>query len=226
VARVASPGLLSDKVIDLVEGADAQTLAPLSVIQGQESADLFAAVDEVAFEIKDLSANSIRPMLQKFSASVDAISQRIDNIGGELDKGIPTIIDNADRFLVELNRNVDRLSEILNSSNEQHLANTLSNMDNVSKNLVVLTGRLDTTIGEFESLTKNSNSVVENNHQDIRQSVVDLRKSLNAISQNIDSIIYNLDTTSRNFNEFSRQLRMNPGVLLGGSPPEDAGARK
>jgi len=39
------------------------------------------------------------------------------------------------------------------------------------------------------------------------------------VSRNIDSITYNLEGTSRNMSEFSREIRENPGLLLGGNKP-------
>jgi phospholipid/cholesterol/gamma-HCH transport system substrate-binding protein len=223
VARIASPGILSDKTIDIVEGDSEEMLQTNAEIRGQGSADLFAAVDEVAFEIKDLSENSIRPMLEKFSLSVETVSNRIDNIGGELDKGVPELLVSANRFMTELNTNVDRISAVLNESNQKKLTSSISNIDSLTQNLVNLSQRLDGTITEFDKLIVSYGSLVDNNDEDIRKAVLDLRKSLNAVSENIDSIVYNLDTTSRNVSEFSRQIRNNPGVLLGGSPPKDIG---
>ena len=43
------------------------------------------------------------------------------------------------------------------------------------------------------------------------------------MAQNIDTINQNLDGASRNLNEFSRRIRNNPGLLLGGSPREEVG---
>ena len=221
VARVASPGILSDKTIDIEEGASLEILRVGAELRGQESASLFSAVDEVAFEIKDLSENSIRPMLLKFGNSVEAISNRVDNIGGELDKGVPDLLSNANRFMTELNKNVDRLSAILNDSNQRHLTSALVNIDTLSDNLVGISHKLTDTVGQFDKLIVAYKNVADNNDEDIRKAILDLRKSLNAVAENIDSIVYNLDTTSRNVNEFSRQIRNNPGVLLGSSPPKD-----
>ncbi|WP_455212018.1 MlaD family protein [Kaarinaea lacus] len=223
VARIASPGILSDKTIDIVEGSSEEMLQAGAEIRSQESADFFAAVDEVAFEIKDLSENSIKPMLEKFSQSIDTVSQRIDNIGGELDEGVPELLVSANRFMTELNKSVDRLSAIFNDSNQKNITSAINNIDSLSQNLVGISQRLDGTITEFDKLIVTYGSVVDNNDEDIRKAVLDLRKSLNSVSENIDSIVYNLDTTSRNVSEFSRQIRNNPGVLLGGSPPKDIG---
>jgi phospholipid/cholesterol/gamma-HCH transport system substrate-binding protein len=223
VARVASPGILSDKTIDVEEGASQDLLPAGAEIRGQESADLFSAVDEVAFEIKDLSENSIRPMLQKFSNSVETISNRVDNIGGQLDKGVPDLLVNANRFMTELNKNVDRLSSILNDKNQKHLTSAFNNMDVLSQNLVGVSQRVNETVSQFDKLIATFKNVADNNDDEIQKAIRDLQKSLSTVAENIDSIVYNLDTTSRNVNEFSRQIRNNPGVLLGGKAPKDIG---
>jgi phospholipid/cholesterol/gamma-HCH transport system substrate-binding protein len=44
-----------------------------------------------------------------------------------------------------------------------------------------------------------------------------------AISRRIDSITGDLESTTRNMNEFSRQIRENPGVLVRGRETSDAG---
>lgn len=223
VARVASPGILSDKTIDVVEGSSQDMIPAGAEIRGQESADLFSAVDEVAFEIKDLSENSIRPMLQKFSNSVDTISNRVDNIGGQLDKGVPDLMANANRFMIELNKNVDRLSLLLNDSNQKHLSTAFTNMDTLTQNLAGVSRRLNETVDQFDKLIVSYKNVADSNDEQIQKAIRDLQKSLNTVAENIDSIVYNLDTTSRNVNEFSRQIRNNPGLLLGGKAPKDIG---
>ena len=54
----------------------------------------------------------------------------------------------------------------------------------------------------------------------------DLRYSLQAVARNIDSVTYNLEGTARNMNEFSREIRQDPAVLLGGGRPrEETGPR-
>ena len=52
-------------------------------------------------------------------------------------------------------------------------------------------------------------------------SVVDLRYTLSTVAQRIDAMTYNMEGASRNMYEFSRQIRLNPGLLLGGTPPTD-----
>ena len=61
---------------------------------------------------------------------------------------------------------------------------------------------------------------------DLQQAVVDLRNVLEQVSRYSDDILQNLDSTSRNMSEFSRQIRENPGRLIGGSAPRDTGVRR
>jgi phospholipid/cholesterol/gamma-HCH transport system substrate-binding protein len=68
--------------------------------------------------------------------------------------------------------------------------------------------------------------VVEDNQTDIRRSVANLRYITESVARDIDSINQNLDGTARNMFEFSRQIRQNPGLLLGGSRPRDDTRRR
>ena len=49
-----------------------------------------------------------------------------------------------------------------------------------------------------------------------------MRYTMETIAERIDSVTYNLEGTSRNLYEFSRQIRINPGLLLGGTEPAEA----
>ena len=44
----------------------------------------------------------------------------------------------------------------------------------------------------------------------------DLQHTLETVARHVDAISHNLEVTTHNMNEFSRQLRENPGVLVRG----------
>ena len=73
----------------------------------------------------------------------------------------------------------------------------------VSDNVTVITSQLRTMITDNEA--------------DIEGSIVDMRYTMETIAERIDAMTYNLEGTSQNMYEFSRQIRLNPGLLLGGS---------
>ena len=62
---------------------------------------------------------------------------------------------------------------------------------------------------------------VVDNKGNIDKSMVDLRYVADSVARHIDSLNQNMEATARNMYEFSRQIRQNPGLLLGGTPPRD-----
>ncbi len=63
--------------------------------------------------------------------------------------------------------------------------------------------------------------MVGDNRLDLEKTVIDLRYVLESVTRHVDAITQNLEGASRNMNEFARQIRKNPGVLIGGKPPGD-----
>ena len=213
VARIISPGLLSDDLIDITEGDSPTIIASNGLIEGQDSINMMATLSSVAYDIKDLSDNSIKPLVSNLSSNVDAI-------GNDLKTTIPAVTDSINHLLASLNSSAEQLAIILNEKNQRHLANVFENADNISQNLAILANSFNDARAQLDLFLKNSNQLVSDNSNDLRQSVIDLRSALTTISDNINAIVYNIDNTSRNLNEFSRQLRDNPGVILRGTTPK------
>ena len=60
----------------------------------------------------------------------------------------------------------------------------------------------------------------------LHTAIAELNYSLEAVSRNIDAILANIESATRNASEFSRQIRENPGRLLGGAAPRDSGVSR
>ncbi|MGA1824456.1 MAG: MlaD family protein [bacterium] len=216
VAHIVSPGLLSDKQINISEGVSSSRLSPGDTIHAQESADIFNV-------IKDLSDLSVKPLIANLSQRIDDIASHMDTIGNNLGQKIPDIIASIEQILEQLNEGSTRLSGLFDWESKQHVGSILKNMDTTSENLIALIGRFDATIGQLDEFINHSSTVVTQNDDDIRATIINLKTSMDSVSRNIDSIVYNLETTSRNFNEFSRKLSNHPGLILGSKPPLDNG---
>lgn len=221
VARISSPGLLADPQVDISEGDSHERLAAGGTMEGREAANLFAAVDTVAYEFQDLSERGIKPLLKTLSQHVESISSRIDNIGGDLDEGIPQVVSSVNTLLGSLNRSAGQLETILGNKNQQHISSMFRNADLTSQKLVDLSKGFDGVVAQLDQLLGNSNQLLTANGDDVRQSVLSLRNALAVVAQNIDAIIYNVNASARNFNEFSHEIRINPGELLRSNPPPD-----
>lgn len=74
---------------------------------------------------------------------------------------------------------------------------------------------------KLDALLISMNKTVDGNKKSIDKSVKDFRYIVSSIAEHIQSFNQNMEATSRNMYEFSRQIRQNPGLLLGGTAPND-----
>lgn len=219
VARIVSPGLLSENIIDIAEGQSRETLAPGGRLRGQEQVSMMSLLNSMAFELQDLSDTRIKPLLEN-------LNQRVESIGGELDESIPRITANANALLERLSEGAAGLQALFSPENQDRVSSVLENSERVSRNLAELSDGFGEVRQELDRLLADSQEVVAENRGDIREAVTALRRSMDVVSSNIDNIVYHLEASSRNMNEFSRQIRQNPALLLGSQPPREAEGRR
>ena len=145
----------------------------------------------------------------------------VNSIATELDRVIPGLSEDLSGLFVKLNSSADQLALMLNDTNRNHINNAFLNADLATENLKTLSIGFNKVNLQLEEVLRRSNKILSVNDDDLRFTVVKLRESIGVISENIQSIMYNMETTTRNMNEFSRQLRDNPGVILSGKQPAD-----
>jgi phospholipid/cholesterol/gamma-HCH transport system substrate-binding protein len=219
VARIYSGGLLADTVVNISEGRSAAFLEPGGVLKGEQGVDLFATMGELAGDISDLSEHTVRPLLESLNHSVQ-------QVGGELETRLPVILDNVQELVAKLDRSATHLSGMLNADTEAQARRALNNIDHAAADFQALSQGLVEVKRDAQRLIVNLDTLITQSQPDLQQAVADLRHILQQVSRYSDGILQNLDSTSRNMSEFSRQIRENPGRLLGGSAPSDKGGRR
>lgn len=200
VARLQASGLLADVSVGIREGIEKQAVAIGSEIKGEESTDLFGAMNELAGEITTLTRSQITPLVR-------TLSQRVDSITGSLESGTPEIVSQAQALLVRLNHVSDAANDLLRPSNREAIAGILGDVRAVSVDLTTTKESLDTALIEIATIAKE-------NRPAVNEALTDLRSILSALSGRIDAIVHHLDAASRNVDEFSREIRKNPNRLL------------
>jgi phospholipid/cholesterol/gamma-HCH transport system substrate-binding protein len=105
-ARLQSSGLLADVSIGIREGKSHDSLKPGGELKGEEGADLFAAMNELAGEVSTLTRTQISPLIQ-------TLSQRVDSITGSLDRSTPQILEQTRALLDRMNHASDALNDVL-----------------------------------------------------------------------------------------------------------------
>ncbi len=207
LAAIASSGLLADVTIQILQGLAHERLKPGEQIQGQEGTDLFSAFNELAVEIKALAHGSLRPL--------------VEQLRGTFGEGVAVAVADLKKLLESLNRSAESLEQLVGPQNREQVAQMLQRANATASNAQQLSAELKQTRTQLDALLVQVSSLVTENRPDVNQSVRELRVTLQAVSERIDSIMEQLDATSRNMQEFSREIRVNPGRLLSGSTPED-----
>ena len=219
IARIYSEGLLADTVINIAEGESERFLEPGGKLSGAQGVDLFAAMGRLAADFNDLSEGAIRPM-------IESVNHSVDQVGGELQSRVPIILDDVQNLVAKLDTSATYLAGIINAETEQKAQRILDNVDVAAKDLRSLSQGLAEVRRDSLKLVRDLDRLVTDSRPDLQQSVADLRQILEQVSRYSEDILLNLDNTSRNMSEFSRQIRNNPGRLLGGPIPLDAGVRR
>lgn len=225
VARVASSGILSAMTVDIKGGHSEKMLPPGAQIPGGPAANIFATMNDMAGQIAVLNQQGLLPLLAN-------INQRVDSLGSLLEKQAPDLLANllaissdlaakTPRITADVQKMTGTLStQVVNDANAQKISQSL---DNVAE----LTAGLKDSRQKVDQVLTALDKAVEKNGPSVEASLKDLRYTLQAVARNIDSITYNLESSSRNANEFTRQIRENPGVLIGGTKSrEDAPGRR
>jgi len=213
-ARIISPGMLSDKQVDIEEGRSDKYHKPGDKITGKEEANFMSILNSVAIEVQEVSEESIKPFLA-------VLQKHVDSIGGSMSKQLPELVLSAQGVMQKMGSSMQALEKILSEDNAKNINASIADVQVFSSRLKDLSTDFRKMRTQISDLLKNSNNIVADNKHDVRQAMKELRKVMDALSGSIDSITYNLESASGNINEFSRQIRENPALLLGGSPQSD-----
>jgi phospholipid/cholesterol/gamma-HCH transport system substrate-binding protein len=199
-ARLQASGLLADVSIGIHEGASREMLKPGGELRGEEGADLFAAMNELAGQVSELTRTQISPLIQ-------TLSQRVDSITGTIDKSAPIVLDQTRALLDRMNHASDALNDVLKPENRAAVGAILGEVRNLSAELRKTRSTLDQALGDLAGIAKE-------NRPDVRRSVQDLSSVLEALSSRMDVITHHLESSSRNLDEFSREIRKSPNRLI------------
>jgi phospholipid/cholesterol/gamma-HCH transport system substrate-binding protein len=218
IARIRSEGLLADTVINISEGKAQSHLEPGGVLKGEQAVDLLATMVAVASDIGKLSEHA-GPLL-------DNLNRSVQQVGGELEQRLPAMFDAIQAMVTKLDASATHLSGMLNADTEVQARRVLNNLDGAAADFRTLAGGLVAVNQEAQQLMSRFDSLVAQSQPELQGALSELRRVLQQVVRYSDGILQNLDSTSRNMSEFSRQIRENPGRLLGGATPVDEGVRR
>jgi phospholipid/cholesterol/gamma-HCH transport system substrate-binding protein len=208
VARIYADGLLADTVITIDEGSSRQYLEPGNELHGSPGLDMFALMGEMASSFGELNEQTLRPMLE-------SLHHTIRTVGGEVETRLPEVMRNTNGLILQLDRSAAGLSGILNDATAVKTNRVLDNLDAAAIDFRNMTAGLNRVQKDASSLMQELEQLVDNTGPDMQQAVGELRELLALVVRYSDGILQNMESTSHNMDEFSNQIRQNPGRLLG-----------
>lgn len=211
LARAMSSGLLSAIAIDIRGGKSPTLLKPGAQMRGTVATNMFAALEDISAQFGDLSANSIKPLL-------DNLNKYVSVVGESAAANLPQAMADLGKITASVQRTAAMVeTDVLKPANRE-------NIDTVLANLAAVSGGLEETRKVLNESITNVNRVIEDNTGNISDVARDLRYTLDTISRYVDDVTHNTDATARNMAEFSRSIREDPSLLLlgGASQPDQA----
>ncbi len=209
VTRIGSSSFLAAKTLDIESGHAEEAVAVGGDISSAAPSDMFTAMQGAASQLAALSEGSVKPLLGTLLSLATTVNRDTPRITGELAT-----------FVQRLNESLVPVQAILADENVQAIRRAIVNTEGTTQTLAGASQDLAQAMDKLRSLAANLDTLVDANDNGVELTLKDLRYTLAAVARSVDTIVYNFDGTARNMNEFSRLVRNNPGVLLGGTPRE------
>ncbi|OQA34099.1 MAG: mce related protein [Betaproteobacteria bacterium ADurb.Bin341] len=191
-AMISASGLLSGMLVDIREGKKETVLPPGSEISGLDVANLF----------------------QSMTALSENLNQRVARIGDKVEESLPEI----QALLRKLNQSATLLEATLSGENQAHLASLLKNANASSTHFLRLSTDLHETRKRLDQMLEETHATIKTSRPELEASATELHQAL----QRVGTILHHLEGTSLNTRELTRELRLNPSLLLQSKPPADA----
>ncbi len=223
---IVQPNLLSGRALSIAAGRSETIIPPDGEIPPGDPAGLAALPGLIG--AGDQLINEARVLLDEATAAMAQINYFVTHDLGaiaESYKALPdTIRGEAVTLATELqstietaNAIVERADAFLSESNAESVNKTLANIESLTASLADSNADLVAIREDIRVITGQVRTMIADNKGDVEGTIVDLRYTMETIAERIDTLTYNMEGTSQNMYEFSRQIRLNPGLLLGGT---------
>ena len=225
VARIGSSNLLANKTVDITGGRSETAIRVGEAIPGAPPADMFAAMASLAGEFGDMNRDSVRPLIDQIAsvvAEIDRLVRRdlgqitgsVASVASDARGRVPDILASLDSMTADLDSTVGIVQDLMTPETAGSIGRTIRNAESMSASFADLGGRLAGTAARLDGLIGRVDQLVAAHEGDVAESLGNTAYVLRMVAQSIDSISHDLEGSARNMNEFSRQIRQDPGVLF------------
>lgn len=210
IARSVTVSFLAPQTIAITAGKSGNMLSPGGMIPPGNSAGLLESLSGVAGTLDRFTADSLSPLVANLNHQIDTVGRILDTVQPMVGNAnsimsaaadhVPRILTNVDQASTDFAAASQRVNQTLSPERLASIDRFIDNADLTAKNL-------QATSADLQLLTHQGGA-------DLRNGIADFRSAMDVFATRSDVIAGNLASASRNFEEFSHQLRGNPGLLL------------
>jgi phospholipid/cholesterol/gamma-HCH transport system substrate-binding protein len=150
----------------------------------------------------------------------------VADILNELGPDVSELVNNLNDRVTQLQKTVDRVNDLLNDQNRQHVASTLTNLDGMltenrphikstTANIDAASAKLSSSIDQFKQTAKQADETIKKvddilgeNRADLHASIGQLRKTLADAQATVDQLNRTLVTNGENIDETLENIRL------------------
>lgn len=148
--------------------------------------------------------------------ATDLIAVMTEAASGFSDFLLDTLKPQIESIVADLSQTMIQVNSLLSPQNTGRVGTILENLENVSQEIEGMTAGLSDTRRQLDQVLAQVSGLIAENEDELSHSIVDFHEALEALARHAEAIAYNLEATARNVNEFSQQIRENPGVIIRG----------
>lgn len=231
--EIAAPSLLSSVALQVHAGVSVDSLTPGDRVNSRDTANVFGAVSSLAEQVARIIETDAKPLFREVTGTFKELKQFIGQDGRVLTSNvqeliseskdlveniqgrIPRIADNIEIFTANLTKASQEVGKMASPENRKQVEDILLQMNEA-------TIKFDDVLTSMDQVLEDVSRLAVDPKADVETILGESRYVVESLSRHIDSINQNMESAARNMNEFSRQIRANPGLLLGSSPQPNA----
>ncbi len=227
--EIAAPSLLSSVALQVHAGISRDSLTPGDRVNSRAASSVFGAVSSLAEQVAKVIETDAKPLFREVTGTFRELKQFIGQDGKvitsdvqtllsdskalieNLQRRIPGIADNIQSFTENLTQASREVGKMASPANRRQVEDILTQMNQA-------TIKFDAVLNSMDKVLEDVSRLAVDPKEDVETILGESRYVVESLSRHIDSINQNMESAARNMNEFSRQIRANPGLLLGSSP--------
>lgn len=227
--EIAAPGLLAAKTLSIHAGVSKTKLEPGSAVRTLDAPDVFGAMTSLADQLSSLVEKEVKPLLQNVSFAVNDINKFLIGDGTTLVNDASALIKDVGQRVPRIAEDIELFTRNFNSASGEVMklasAKNRKQIEEILNQLGDATLKFQKVLDSTKLVLSDVNRLVVDPKGDVDAIISEGRYIIESVSRHIEAINQNMEGAARNMNEFSRQIRANPGLLLSGGAQSDQAKR-